>query len=464
LWSALILQTSLIYFAMARMLTTDILLTQFVAWAVYFFWRSWRSLDDDGAAKSNRANRTKRFLAWHLAGWAATACGFLTKGPVAFVIPLVCLATLLIYRRRDDRRRKTVLVGSLAGLALFLAIVAPWFCAVACLVPKALDYMVYGQAIGHALGTTIRNRHGSALYFSGVLFFGLLPWTWLLGWLWRRAHWRALSNPQREAWLLLCVWTLFTFGMFSLTRAKLAPYILPIFPALSVLIAFRFFNLNAEAGLTGAPRWAWQLCLISPLVVLACIPFTLVAAYHVETAFWMKWQAIVAATGAVVGWWFGKRFDRTTCAPAIAGLSALALVVTAARMSSYETDFKSNQTLKPLGAALREQFQPGDQIVCWGRLPQGLPFYAQPVISGENRPYLGGMPLNQVPFEFPGNRERFGALLVPDESALIRLLAGQRRVLVVGFSGTFARVQELLREKPLRMITRVGQWELFANR
>jgi 4-amino-4-deoxy-L-arabinose transferase-like glycosyltransferase len=40
-WSALILQTSLLYFVMSRMLTTDIFLTQFTAWAIYFFWRSW---------------------------------------------------------------------------------------------------------------------------------------------------------------------------------------------------------------------------------------------------------------------------------------------------------------------------------------------------------------------------------------------------------------------------------------
>ncbi len=40
LWSALILQSSLLYFVMARMLTTDIFLAQFVAWAVYLFWRS----------------------------------------------------------------------------------------------------------------------------------------------------------------------------------------------------------------------------------------------------------------------------------------------------------------------------------------------------------------------------------------------------------------------------------------
>src|SRR5205807_2679554 len=38
-WSVLILQSTLLYFAMSRMLTTDTFLTQFNAWAMYFLWR-----------------------------------------------------------------------------------------------------------------------------------------------------------------------------------------------------------------------------------------------------------------------------------------------------------------------------------------------------------------------------------------------------------------------------------------
>jgi len=43
---------------MARMLTTDIFLTQFIAWSIYFFWKSWRSLDalpnsDDNTRKAS---------------------------------------------------------------------------------------------------------------------------------------------------------------------------------------------------------------------------------------------------------------------------------------------------------------------------------------------------------------------------------------------------------------------------
>ena len=51
-WSALILQTSLLYFAMARMLTTDMFLTAFNVWAIYFFWRSWQSLNSEFRIRS----------------------------------------------------------------------------------------------------------------------------------------------------------------------------------------------------------------------------------------------------------------------------------------------------------------------------------------------------------------------------------------------------------------------------
>src|SRR5438445_8451537 len=72
LWSALILQSSLLYFVMARTLTTDIILTQFVAWAVYFHWRSWRTLED-GGREANRTGWREGFFGWHWGGWAMIA-------------------------------------------------------------------------------------------------------------------------------------------------------------------------------------------------------------------------------------------------------------------------------------------------------------------------------------------------------------------------------------------------------
>ena len=86
------------------------------------------------------------------------------------------------------------------------------------------------------------------------------------------------------------------------------------------------------------------------------------------------------------------------------------------------------------------------------------------MISETNRPYFGGMDLTLVPFEFPGNRERLGNLLLPDDAALAKLLAGERRVWVVSFGDTAQKVQQVRGAAPLHLVTRVGRWQLFSNR
>ena len=115
-------------------------------------------------------------------------------------------------------------------------------------------------------------------------------------------------------------------------------------------------------------------------------------------------------------------------------LALLSLVVTVAEIPLFQNNLRRNSTLKPLGLTLREKCRPGDAIVCWGDLPEGLAFYAYPAICATNRPYFGDMNLTQVPFEFPGNQKRLGRLLLPDDNALANLLAEDRRVWIVGFN------------------------------
>ena len=476
LWSALILQSSLLYFVMARMLTPDIFLTQFVAWATYFFWRSWlvgaevtRLTSKSGIGNKSEPPHVgsyfskKEFFLYHLAGWIAIALGFLTKGPVAMVIPLIALAALVIYRRKSFSQWKPLFGGLIIGLALFLVLVLPWFLAVFRQVPEAFHYMVFGQAAGHLLGTTIKNRHGNIFYCFSILAVGLLPWTWLLGWLWRRAHWRSLDVKSKDAWVLLNVWAIFTFVLFSLSWSKLPAYILPIFPALAVLVAFRFFSEEKNHNTLRAPNWVWRLCAASPMLLLIAVPLALPPMFHVTLPTWMQWQVPIAAVIGLGIFWLVKKWSVSARAAIATGLGIFSLMVVVAEVPLFETDFKSNQTLKPLGLALRENVQSGDVIVCLGRLPQGLPFYSGEVISATNRPYFGGMDLTQVPFEFPGNRERIGELLLPDENALADLLAKDRRVWIVSFGDTIERFQDIHGAIPLRLMRRIGQWELSVS-
>jgi 4-amino-4-deoxy-L-arabinose transferase-like glycosyltransferase len=471
LWSAVILQSSLLYFVMARMLTPDILLTQFIAWAMYFFWRSWQALESEVRSQKSE------FFRCHLVGWIFIALGFLTKGPIALAIPLVAFAALALFRRRENSA-KILLAGFFAGFFLFLVLAAPWFLAVFRRVPESAHYMVFGQAAGHLLGTTIKNRPGGIFYFFGILAVGFLPWIWLLGWLWRSPSPQSpISSPKSEiqpasgdrqsaiskhGWLLLNVWAIFTFVLFSLAHAKLPAYILPIFPALAVMVAWKFFGEGRRDE--PVPAVMKRIFLGGSLLLPAVYPVILFGAFQIALPIWLKCQLPVAIGIVFLILRATRKWKWPACATLAVGLTLASLIVTVAEIPQFETSFKRNQTFKPLGAALRENYRPGDAIVCWGLFPQGLPFYSSLVISRTNRPYLGGMELTQVPFEFPGNRDRLGGLLLPDDDALAQLLESGRRIWIIGPEGAVDNFKKTHDSYLLHRVAHVGRWELFVSR
>jgi 4-amino-4-deoxy-L-arabinose transferase-like glycosyltransferase len=452
LWSALILQTSVLYFVMARMLTTDIFLTQFTAWAIYFFWRSWTAIE------SNNDVRKAAFFGWHFAGWIAVALGFLTKGPVALAIAAASLAGLLVFRR--GKISGTLLAGIFAGFALFLIIAAPWFLYVFQQVPLAAHYMILGQAAGHLLGTTIKNRTGIPGYFFGILAAGLLPWTLLLGWLWRRGHWRGLSPQAKEGWVLLNVWAIFTFILFSLSHAKLPPYILPIFPALAVMLAWRFFGeVRADERI---PKIFWQIGLAVAVMPLVGFPFVILFLLRDAVPLWIKLQVPVAAVVVILVFVLSKKWPAKTIAAVSIAMVLLSAFVTVGELPLFPLNFKANEPLNQIGQAIRENYRPGEAIVCMGNIPQGLPFYCGGAISATNRPYFCQMDLKKVPFEFPGNIQRFGSLYL-EKHDLAELLHSPRGVLVLSFNDAVTDFEKKHNDIPLREIVRSGQWVLYGK-
>ncbi len=496
-WSVLILGTSALYWIMARMLTTDIFLTQFIAWAVFFFWRSWRSLDalEESSAVSGQRSATlvedepdpvgdaralaaRRSFAWQLAAWAAMAGGALTKGPIALVIPLAAFGALLWWRRKTSSARLSILLlGALAGVSLFVVLALPWFWMVWESVPHSFEFMVKGQVVGHAVQAAAKNRAQPFWFFIPVLIGGFLPWTLLLGWLWRRAHWRSLDARTQEAWLLMSIWAGATFVLFSVSSAKLMHYILPMFPALAALMALRWPLLGApvsdpasslsapqRAGSeTGAPHWAWRILPAGALLPLIVFPLACRFAFKVTDQLWVKFTPLAAGLMLAVVAWESRKWSAALCARWAGGLALTSLFGVVAVVPLVETELRSNQTLKPLGLALKREFREGDLVIVRHRIPQGLPFYAHPVISAQRRPYFSGLPEHRMPFEFPGNRERFGDRVLKDDHIFSNLLAGQQRVLVVGFKGSFVSARPLARGRPLRLLAEAGEWELFTN-
>jgi len=173
--------------------------------------------------------------AW-LAASGAAGLATLAKGPAGVVLPGLAVALCLAVRRRPGDLGR---IPWITGPTIYLAVVLPWFTMVTLRNPGFLSYFVVNENI-RRFATDVHHREGSVLYYFPVLFLGFFPWSLLLA----AAAARRLKKPRwflarlRGSPLLLPLcWSFAVIGFFSLSRGKLATYVLPAYPALALLAA-----------------------------------------------------------------------------------------------------------------------------------------------------------------------------------------------------------------------------------
>jgi 4-amino-4-deoxy-L-arabinose transferase-like glycosyltransferase len=252
--AALAFATMALPFGASQYITTDFLLAACETLAVWAFVES----------RFDASSRTRR---WLLAMWAAFALAFLTKGPPA-LLPLLAMTAFDLSLPRGQRRR----LFDIGGLAVFVAIAAPWFVAVMRANPGLSGYFI-GNEVVNRVATDEFGRFGAwygwLQVYAPTLLLGTLPWTpALLRWARRlpadaRGWWR---NPQRraeqQAWLFPTLWLLLPLLVFCVSRSRLPLYLLPLFPALAVLAA-----MQRQREGRGLPGWravaAWAALLLA---------------------------------------------------------------------------------------------------------------------------------------------------------------------------------------------------------
>ena len=237
---------------LSHFLTLDALLTFLLTAALCSFLLANR----DGLPRA-------RVRAWMLAAWAELALATLTKGPIALVIPG---ATLVLYALLTRDRGPWKRLHLASGLPLYLAIAAPWFIVASRANPGFAEFFFIHEHVTRFL-TTEHRRGGAWWYFVPLFAAGVMPWLSIAPWTWR-ASWRAPATANGFRWQAFClVWAAFVFGFFSLSGSKLPSYILPMFPALMLV-------LGPALAALAARRLAW---LLAPLAIGALLLATGVA-------------------------------------------------------------------------------------------------------------------------------------------------------------------------------------------
>lgn len=357
LFSGLVLASSFMWFASSHFNTLDMGLSTMMTISLCSLLLAQR----DQATPRQRRN-------WMLACWAGMALAVLSKGLIGLVLPGAVLV-LYTLSSRDWAIWKRLHVGW--GLLVFFAIVTPWFILVSLKNPEFPHFFFIHEHF-QRFTSKVHRRTGPVWYFVPILLLGIVPWLGVLG----QSLWRARREPAAKEFKprrMLLIWAGFIFVFFSVSGSKLPSYIMPIFPALALLIGCYLQNVRGKTLF-----WATAFIALISAVGLA---FSHKVAGLTDVPFeqplyqgYATWVTAAAAVG-------------------LAG-SLFALALARMRLKDWSilmlgtTGFISMQLLmfghEPLGAyaagtlhlpALKAEVDEKTPLYTVGRYEQVLPFY-----------------------------------------------------------------------------------------
>lgn len=406
-----ILATAPLYAVMAQVLTTDMLLCALMTVAIFALFLHYR----DGGI-------------WCWIGYLAMALATLTKGPVGIALPALTMLVFLWWESALGGVLRRF--HAIAGAVLVLAIVAPWFIAVAIREPGFLGFYFVGEHLRRIFEPSF--SHGEPVYFYiPVILAGLLPWSMLVPFLtWRRMA----PNPARRYCVIASVVIL---GTFSASSGKLIPYVLPAFPPLVVLLADGIISCawpdDAHQLRSPDVRILMEsgplLGLIGAGVIIAALK-----AASFRTPYAMLVQPELFAIGGILV--FGGAMTTVAFSTRMTGAGLSLIVITLAGALCAATwarvAAEPMRSYTTLGRVIAER-APHAKLICYHRYVQGLPFYTH------RRVVLVG----------PPSELRFGAERATDakdyffdsDADLFRLWDRSEEIVLVLDAGDLARLK-----------------------
>jgi 4-amino-4-deoxy-L-arabinose transferase-like glycosyltransferase len=162
--------------------------------------------------------------------WTALAVGILVKGPLNLMV--VGLAAITV-SAIDRSGRWLLTLRPLPGFGWLLLLVLPWFIAIYARVGGQFLFSAVGHdMLGKVAGG--QETHGAPPGLYIVLFFATFFPASMLAGLATPAIWAVRREPAAR---FLLSWLLPSWIVFELVVTKLPHYVLPLYPAIAILIA-----------------------------------------------------------------------------------------------------------------------------------------------------------------------------------------------------------------------------------
>lgn len=193
----------------------DTLLALFLTGGMVFFY----------LATEHSDSRKRQRWRWLISGvWFGLA--FLTKGFLAFVIPGMVLGAYCLLEKRFKP-----LFRSIGFIVIGLSVIVPWAIIVHLREPDFWHYFIWEEHIHRFLADDAQHA-APAYYYLAALPALAFPWVGFIPAIVRGLRTNALE-PRLLRFLLL--WLVLPFLFFSISKGKLATYILPCFAPIAIL-------------------------------------------------------------------------------------------------------------------------------------------------------------------------------------------------------------------------------------
>jgi 4-amino-4-deoxy-L-arabinose transferase-like glycosyltransferase len=326
--------------------------------------------------KEEQQGRDRMWLVFCFALGLAT----LAKGLVGVVLPLVVIAPYLILTRRWKIVLKPRLLA--LGALIFLATAAVWYGPV---IARNGREFIDEFFIAHHFERYVSNkfRHPQPIYFFPlVALAGAFPWSfYLMSNAWRSLkQWRETFDDRLR--LFLWLWVLAPIVFFSFSGSKLPGYILPIFPAVALIVGEELDRWWSEES--------------SRLKILAVLTALLIIAVGIGSGFVLQRELGVGARDAwmmgsiailVALVYLGFLWLRDGRVATIFLPFGLAVIVIAAAHLVFP-GLGQRESLKKLSLAAVEAALPAERLIFFVNQDHGVNFYATGLPLRDNRSEL----------------------------------------------------------------------------
>jgi 4-amino-4-deoxy-L-arabinose transferase len=179
----------------------------------------------------SETNLPKKVLYLVLAG---LSCGlaFLTKGFLAFALPVGVIVPFLLWERQWRR----ILTLPWIPIAAAVLVALPWAVLVHLRDHDFWNYFFWTEHVQRFFSPSEKSQHPEAWWFMvPVLLLGAIPWSFLFPA--AVSGFRRNNGTSRSLVRFAVCWMAFPFLLFSASRGKLGTYILPCYAPLAALTA-----------------------------------------------------------------------------------------------------------------------------------------------------------------------------------------------------------------------------------